>query len=218
MAGPYEFLEPEKTDCAPDVAKALTAAYALLAAEAGFLAPEEAAMLASKGLKPPKNWQPGGAAQQTVLLETPAGTVGVLLLPFADPAKPVGPETLKAAVDAARALKSRAALVAVVSPWGLAAENQLAQMADGAIHLLLGAGPGVGMRGRYMDNNRLLWVRAFEKGKSVSRIDMTALPGVGKDAAWKDNENVTVDAPQMDEGVSEDKAVEALFEWLDQPQ
>lgn len=150
-------------------------------------------------------------------LQTPSGVVAVLLLPAIDPAKPAPPALVGAVLDQARQARINAELVVAVSPWGLAEEKELLAKARGAIHLLLGAGPGTGLRGLVLDEGRVAWVRGFERGKSLAVVTVPVLPGAGRDAKWLENDSISCESLPLDDSVASDQEVDALFEWLEQP-
>lgn len=81
-------------------------------------------------------------------------------------------------------------LVLAVSALGAVKENKLFSEHDFSPDILLGGGPGAGMRGRLKNRGKTLWIRPYSKGKSVSFIRVFSLPGEDGFKKWVKGENV----------------------------
>jgi hypothetical protein len=81
-------------------------------------------------------------------------------------------------------------LVLAVSGLGAVEENKLFSEYDFSPDILLGGGPGAGMRGRIKNRGKTLWIRPYSRGKSVSFIRVFSLPGEDGFKKWVKNKNV----------------------------
>jgi hypothetical protein len=81
-------------------------------------------------------------------------------------------------------------LVLAVSALGAVEENRLFSEHDFCPDILLGGGPGAGMRGRLKNRDKTLWIRPYSKGKSVSFIRVFSLPGEDGLKKWVRKKNV----------------------------
>lgn len=81
-------------------------------------------------------------------------------------------------------------LVLAVSALGAKKENKLFSEYDFSPDILLGGGPGAGMRGRIKNRGKTLWIRPYPEGKAVSFIRIFSLPGENGFKKWVKGENV----------------------------
>lgn len=76
-------------------------------------------------------------------------------------------------------------LLVGLSDWGWVGEREyLAQNPENVPDLLLGSGRGSGVNGRLGANDRCLWVRTYDKGRTLSEIQIFAWPERTSSFTW----------------------------------
>lgn len=214
LAGPNEFLPPAGLKSpTPKLARALAEAYEALGYDAIYPTHAETSWLRASGASLP------GVARETgdrpLIRVVEAG--GVRLGLVALPELPAGQETpprsmIDAAARAARDLAAKADLVAGISPWGATAEAALLSSTDAPFDLLLGGGPGPGLAGRLMEEDRTLWARSYTMGKAFHTIRVRALAErAGKGRRWIKDGNLFLDFKVLNKDVLDEPAMAALL-------
>ncbi|OLN27254.1 hypothetical protein DVDV_2220 [Desulfovibrio sp. DV] len=212
VAGPWEFAPevsaaPPEPDKLPVVAKA----HERLAYDAMAVTPQEMAILSERKAALPKGAQLLGDAPVTRVVNVGGQTIGLVYFPMPKDISAVVPDKLMdATAKAASELRGKVALVVGVSPWGAIDEEAFINTRSGAVDVLLGSGGGSGFASRLSKDSRTLWTRAYIKGKTINRLDLTALPGK-PGFTWKIGENFTAKVDPLDENFPQDAAVEALL-------
>lgn len=219
LTGPYEFLPPEGPTQrhTPALARALAAAHGALAPDLLALTGPEAAWLTAGGATAPAH-QRLGPGVRGVVLPTPGGAVGVLLLPPLPRAAEAAPDDMaREAVAQARALAARTRLVVALSPWGELAEDGFLRTAGPVVDILLGGGPGPGVAGRFSDDGKTFLARSYGRGKALHVIRIAAWPE--RTAAWKwvKDENLRLDFLSLTDAIPADPAMDALLGGFDLP-
>jgi hypothetical protein len=188
----------------------LKQAYELLGYDILMLSPADAATLNNAQVKAPVSWQGPLDAPAVVEREVPGGRLAFVLFPDAGRTDPAMEEEL---VRSARALRQegRFNLIVGVSTWGAAREQAFIQGHDPEFDILLGSGEGPGYAGLYLQDNRVLWVRAFTKGKSVLSVAMPALPPAGEKVVWKPETSVKTLSAPLGDGLQSDPEIQAIF-------
>ena len=199
LAGPWEFLDPNADKAPPDNnARILAAAFDKLGYDRGYATAEERQWLVDRGQALPRSFRVVDKKPVTEEREVGGHTVGLVYLPR-DPAH------ADAAIRAARELRPRVDLVVAVSPWGYRPESSALGDLAGAVDILLGGGPGKGVRGEVAENGRIFWGRSYTKGKGVLTVQLTQWPGKG--TAWVLDQNIVSDIVPLDDDVLDDDIV-----------
>lgn len=211
--GAFTFGQPAGGPAKKGLLAALAKAYESMNIDIGLLTPWEQATLAEAKVTPPAAWKPVSAAPVTSTFERAGKTIGVVLFPmYAKDQQTPPPEMVKAVLDAARELAPRVDLLVGVSGWGSTAEEALLATADEPFHILLGSGvPGAGLKGRVSNGTKTLWVRCYERGKALQRIDFFELPARGESMDWYLDENVRAQTEGLSTAYTDDPDTAALF-------
>jgi len=220
VAGPFELLPPEGPGerQTSELAKALVAAHAALAPDLLVLTPGEAAWLAESGATAPTH-QTLGPRAQGVVLPTPGGPVGVVLFPPLPPGAEAPPEAMaQDVIRQARELAAQVRLVVGLSPWGELAEDQFLRAAGPVLDILLGAGPGPGVAGRFTPDGKTFWARSYGLGKALHAIRIAAWPERNPGWQWVRDENIRLDFKGLTEAFAADPAMQTLLDGFALPQ
>lgn len=214
MAGPYEFLPlgaPEDKH-GPDLARTLATAYDALGHDLLVLLKDEADWLASHGAPLPGGAESIGARVGMRVVSTPGGDVGFVLFPRLpkNSAEPMD-MTVEAVRKTAASLKDRTRLVVGISPWGALGEKAYIQQAPGSVDILLGAGPGPGLAGRFVSENKTFWARAYSKGRSMHVLRIGQWPQRQDGWQWEKDGNIRLDFKVFKEDVPDDPAMRKLL-------
>lgn len=189
--------------------RALAEAYDRQGYQVGQLATIERAALNEAKARIPAGFS-SPADFETRLVQTKAGTVGLVLLPELTTPAPSDAQFAKAA-EMARSLRPKADLVIGLSPWGVDAEQLLIGRSDGAFHVMVGSGKGRGTPGLLAAFDKTLWVRPYAEGKAVGRIDILAMPGKDSAFKWQKDVNVRFDVVPLRDDVKDDPDTAALL-------
>jgi hypothetical protein len=211
IGGGYEFAKPGADNgTSPDTVGLLGKAYAMLGYDIFLLSPTDALAIGNAGLKLPKGWQPPLDKPRVVTRTVQGGSLAFVLFPDTGRADAAQEAEL---VELARSLRAegRHNLIVGVSTWGSPRENDFILSREPVFDIVLGSGEGPGYAGIYLQDNRVLWVRAFTRGKSVHTVTIPALPAPGVKAVWDPEVSVTTLAAPLGDGVAADPEVEAIF-------
>jgi hypothetical protein len=155
-----------------------------------FVTAYEREVMAKAGVKPRPAWL-GSASLEQHVLHGPGPKVGVILLPQLNRSDaPLPADLLRQLGEAVQHLRSTTRLVVAMSPWGYAQELELLKSAGPLPDVLLGSGPGIGLAGQLSASGKTAWVRAFAQGKSITRIEIMALPEHNSTFKWTEEKNI----------------------------
>lgn len=105
--------------------------------------------------------------------------IGLVYLPLMQPAGPDDGAFIQAMLALGMLVHEMRPLVDLVvgiSPWGQAMEQDYLEAAKPHLDILLGAGPGAAMPGRFEKEGRTLYLRPHDKGKTLAVIRLTGHP------------------------------------------
>ena len=198
----------EKHGLYPAQARVLVDALKTMDYDFGSLTEFESELFEDAGVEPPDGWvvldEP-----RLATLSTPDGHKVALVL-FPD--LPEGED--RPSKNLVRKLEKLMAgaredhdLVLAVSPWGMWPEKDYLNETEAGPDILLGAGPGMEVQGTFMARDRVFWVRAYSKGKSINRIDLMAWPDKA-DRTWTpDDDTIRAEFGTLRDTVPEDPEV-----------
>lgn len=211
IGGGYELAKPgAENGTSPDTAAMLKNAYERLGYDIFLLAPSDALAFEKAGVKAGKGWEGPLEKPRVVTRAVRGGSLAFVLFPDTGEADAATEAEL---VELARSLRAegRHNLIIGVSTWGSPRENDFILRREPVFDIILGSGEGPGYAGIYLQDNRVLWVRAFTRGKSVHTVTIPALPAPGAKVVWNPEVTVTTLAAPLGDGVAADPEVEAIF-------
>lgn len=211
IGGGYEFAQPgTESDRHPAAVANLKKAYELLGYDIFLLSPTDATVLRTTKVPAPKGWQSPLEAPGLVVRDVPGGRLAFVLFPDTGSPDPAMDEEL---IRYARKLRDegRYNLIVGVSTWGAARERDFIEQHDPVFDIVLGSGLGPGYAGLYLKDNKVLWVRAFTKGKSVLSVAMPVLPPAGGKVVWAPETSVKTFSAPLGDGLAADPEIRAIF-------
>jgi len=122
-------------------------------------------------------------------------------------------DQIKKLSTAIKAERKKVKLLLGLSDWGWVGEREyLAKNPDAVPDLLLGSGRGSGVNGRIEANGRCIWIRPYDKGRTVSEVQVYAWPDRSKPFAWKEPDNIKSLSIGLGDNYQDNPDVGALFQ------
>jgi len=217
VAGPHEFLPQSEFDTVPSLvfAPGLIDAYEMLGYQRVYISPQEKDWLEKYGEQPlPDFFRTLDDAPFTEVVEVDGLRVGVVGFPvppqFFEPSQ----QDVDAIVQAARSLQGQADIIVGISSWGRQRESFYLQHAEPVLDVLLGSGPGSGMRGVIEGAGSTYWVRSLTKGKYMLVLDINRLPDGAGQRQWKSPGTIRDEFVELGSRIPDDQQVRALFKGI----
>lgn len=219
VAGAFELLPLTKSGMdSSDLAQALSRIYDRDGYDVGFMVPGEEEWLNDRGASVPEGWVTASDRVGQRIFDKDGVSVGVVFFPkLLKGSRTPTSMQMRAVARKAESLAERCDLVVGLSPWGGQAEQDLLKDFAPPIHLLLGSGPGPGLAGRFSDDEKTLWVRAYRRGKALHRIRVRALPTRDADWKWIKDGNVSVSLEVLNQDVQEDPETRTILDGYSLP-
>lgn len=196
-------------------APGLIDAYELLGYQRVYISPQEEQWLEEHGKQElPAFFKTLGEEPFTEVITVDGVRVGVVGFPMPPQYFEPQQQDVDRIIQAARSLQDRADIIVGVSSWGRERESFYLQHAEPVLDVLLGSGPGSGMRGRIEGRGKTFWVRSLTKGKYMLLVDIAALPGGQETPRWKQPETINDDFVELGARIPDDQQVRELFQGL----
>lgn len=171
-------MNPDGTTPDPRILDSLMQAYRLIGYDIGLAGQAEAEALARLGIEPEPVRRTAENAPFTVIETASGDRIGFIRFPSLPQGRDIPPQRLIEEIS--RRIKQErdsVRLLVALSDWGWVGEREyLAQKPDFVPDILLGSGRGSGVNGRIEANGRCLWVRPYDKGQTVSQIQVQSWP------------------------------------------
>lgn len=194
------------------MAPALAEAYQALAYDIGYNVREDADWLRAHDMKAPQPFKTASKQVQVSIFNKADKKIGVLMLPtlLKGTKKPTS-MMLRTVVQKSKQLAKRTDLVVAVSPWGMEGEFELLKNHIPEIDVLLGGGPGPGIAGRFMNNSKTFWARAYSKGKALHLIRLGEWPKRTDSWKWSKGKNLNLDFKTLTTDVAENAQMKEIL-------
>jgi hypothetical protein len=186
VSGGWEFINPNGTMPDKRVLESLLQAYQMLNYDIGLVGAFEAENLGLLGLAVEPARKTAAEAPFTVLTTTGGDAVGFIRFPSLPPGEDTpSSDLIKTIATRVRAARPSVRLLVGLSDWGWIGEREyLAQNPADVPDMLLGSGRGSGVNGRIEADGRCLWVRPYDKGKTVSNVQIMTWPDGNGPLSW----------------------------------
>jgi len=211
ISGGYEFAPfGTETDRHPAVIAPLKKAYDLLDYDLLVLSPSDATVLKSTKIPASADWRGPLARPEVLSKDAQGGRLAFVIFPDTGQPDPAMEDDLVRFAESLRA-EGKHSLIIGVSTWGATRESEFIDKRKPVFDIILGSGEGPGYGGLYLKDNRVLWVRAFTKGKNVHTVTIPALPQPGTKVTWDPEVSVFTAAVALGGEIPSDPEIEALF-------
>lgn len=202
----------------PALAQALAKAHGTFGYDVLALMPEEKKWLEDNDAIAPTPATVIDSRVQAVTVPVAGGEVGFIILPkLQKNAKKPLDMTVRSISKLVESLHKRTKLVVAISPWGHLAEDHFLRNADNVPDIMLGAGPGPGIAGRFSRDGKIFWARTYGRGRALHVIRIAEWPTRDDGWKWVKDKNLRLDFRPLNESVATDPAMEDLLDEYDLP-
>lgn len=110
-------------------------------------------------------------------------------------------------------LRNKVRLVVGLSGWGWLGENEYLMKNPKTVpDLLLGSGRGSGLNGRVLADDRCIWVRSYDKGRSICEIQIYEWPDRKNSFAWTVSKNYNTSSIGLNDTYKDNPEVAAVLQ------
>lgn len=185
-------MRPGDTPPTSSELEGMAKAYELLHYNVGFLPEKEAQALKQAGVEPDASRKTSKDSSFAVATIRNGDKIGFLRLPSLRPGQDTpSPELIKKISTSIKEKRKEVQLLVALSDWGSFGEREyLAQKPEAVPDFLFGSGAGSGVNGRILADGRCVWVRPYDKGRTVSEVQVYAWPDRSKPVVWKEPDNL----------------------------
>jgi hypothetical protein len=214
VSGGWEFFRHNGNPGLAKTMVALSKAYNAMHYDVGLLSAREAEAMAEDNV-PRWPWQKTAEEEPFTVVEVADGRkVGFLRYPslpqgVAGPSKTV----LARLSNEIKAYRDKVDLLIGLCDWGWVAESGYlksnpAQVPD----MLFGSGSGSGINGRVQAVGRCLWVRPYDKGRSLAEVKVLQWPERENSFAWEEAKNYTSTSIGMNDEIEDNPEIDAILQ------
>jgi len=193
---------------------ALAKAFDLIKYDVGFLAEREASGLSGTDVPFDATRETASEAPVTAIATQKGDKIRFIRFPslpkgLKEPSRDIIDKVSR--MITAERKKSR--LVVALSDWEWIGEREyLAQNPKVVPDILLGSGLGSGVNGRVGAEGRCLWVRPYDKGRTIGKIELMAWPDHTRSFKWKLSENVRCTSVGLGDEYMDNPDVSAILQ------
>ena len=193
---------------------ALAKALHLINYDVGLLAGGEASELSGTDVPFDATRKTASEAPVTVIAIQPDDKIRFIRFPSLPRGQDVpSRDTIDKLSRKVMAERGNSRLVVALSDWGWIGEREyLAQNPKGVPDILLGSGLGSGVNGRVEAKGRCLWVRPYDKGRTLSMIQVMAWPNHSGRFKWELSGNVRCTSVGLGDQYMDNPDVSALLQ------
>jgi len=214
VSGAWEFMRPAYD---PEPARTLTdlnKAFNAMHYDVGLLSAQEAETLRENGVVL-QSWRKSAKEEPFTVVKIRDGRkVGFLRFPSLPDGTDEAPQKLIARLSRQiRENRDKVDLMIGLCDWGWVAENAyLKSNPEYVPDMLFGSGGGSGINGRVLADGRCLWVRPYDKGRSISEVNVLQWPKRENSFAWDEAKNYTSASVGINDSIKDDPEINALFQ------
>lgn len=217
IAGGFEFAHKGVPSVQKDLLAALKQAFEFFDYDFGLLSKTENDAFEQAGIAPPESWKSVEQSPFRVKKLADGKTVGFLFFPSLADGQGVCDEKTLAKLSAqVVSLKSEVDLLVGVCDWGLLGERDyLARASLNMPHILLGSGRGGGVTGDLVAGGKVYYVRAYDRGRTVAEIHVSAWPRGKKEFLWEKGNTISSELIVLNHSFRDDLKIDQLFSNID---
>ncbi|NDV19192.1 hypothetical protein GO013_07135 [Pseudodesulfovibrio sp. JC047] len=214
ISGAWEFMRPQGTLASTSVLRSHIRAYSFMQYDIGFVSKEEKDILAQKGMQRP-SWQQSHDEAPVTFLTTKTGDkVAFVRFPSLPPGEDTPNTQLITHIEQSiKSVTPQVQLVVGISDWGWLGENEYLRNNSRYVpDVLLGSGRGSGLNGRLLAEDRCIWVRPYDKGRSLCKVQIFEWPTRKNSFAWSVSKNYNTSSIGLNDTYADNPDVAAFFE------
>ncbi|WP_394699954.1 hypothetical protein [uncultured Pseudodesulfovibrio sp.] len=214
VSGGWEFFRPNGNPGLTKTMVSLSKAFNAMHYDVGLLTAREAKALTEDDV-PRWPWQKTAEEEPFTVQEIDGGRkIGFMRYPSLAP-KADGPsEALVAKLSKEiKAYRAQVDLLIGLCDWGWVAESDYLKSNPSQVpDMLFGSGGGSGINGRIQADGRCLWVRPYDKGRSLVEVNILQWPERENSFAWEEAKNYTSASIGMNDAIEDNPEIDALFQ------
>ncbi|MUM78199.1 hypothetical protein GKC30_11185 [Pseudodesulfovibrio sp. F-1] len=207
-------MNPDGTMPDPRIVDRLITAFEMMPYDIGLIGSFESEILSRLGLEP-EPFRMTAEASPFVVLESSAGDrIGFLRFPSLPLGVDIPSRQLIQKISSQiEDQRDSVRLLVGLSDWGWVGEREyLAQRPPAVPDILLGSGRGSGVNGRIEADGRCVWVRPYDKGQTVSEVQIRAWPVRSKDFRWKEPDTIRPLTVGLGDDIDDNPDVDAVLQ------
>lgn len=187
VSGGWEFFRPSDDDPNPELMAGLSKAYDFMNYDVGLLSKTGAKHFAKGGIKADTSRKSAEEEPITFVTTSSGDRIAFVRFPTLREGSDI-PSNFIVDKTASNIRKARRGtkLVVALSDWGLIGEREyLLRNPQFVPDILLGSGRGSGINGRVEADGRCIWVRPYDKGRTVNEVTINSWPDRSKPINWE---------------------------------
>lgn len=179
-------MRPDGEKPSPEVLVGLAKSFDLMKYDIALLAQDEAVALNKIDIQVDSTRKTERQAPFSVITTSNGDRIGFLRFPSLASGKDIPSENMIRKIgQTIKDKRTHVQLLIALSDWGWVGEREyLAQNPDVVPDILLGSGHGSGVNGRIEADSRCVWIRPYDKGRTVNEVQVYTWPERTKPFAW----------------------------------
>ncbi len=194
VSGGWEFVRPNGIPSTSKQLSGLATSYNIMNYDIAFLGKQEAEILKKYGVTADNGRKTSEQSPFSAITMDSGASVGFLRLPSLNTDDDTPSNSLVKKISRlVKMYRPKVQLLIGLSDWGwLGERDYLAKAPKDMPDILLGSGSGSGVNGRIEADGRCVWVRPYDKGRTVSEVQVFTWPDRTKPFTWNTPEKITI--------------------------
>ena len=207
-------MHPEDEKTAPEVLNGLAKSFDLMKYDIGLLAKSEADVLNDAGVLAEDWRKTAKEAPFTIINSSNGDKIGFMRFPSLPSGEDIpSPDLIEKITRTIKKNRDSVRLLIGLSDWGWVGEREyLAHNPNFVPDFLFGSGRGSGVNGRVEANARCVWVRPYDKGRTISEIQVYAWPDRSASFVWKAPDNIKTFSTGLGDQYQDNPDVSAILQ------
>lgn len=207
-------MRPNGAEPSQDFLNSLANAYELMKYDVALLGRTEAERFDEVGATTDSNRKTADDRPVSKIIIASGKSIAFVRLPSMSTGTDIPLETnVKTISDTIRSIRDSVDLVVGMSDWGWVGEREyLAMNPEIVPDLLLGSGLGSGVDGRVEAEGRCIWVRPYDKGRTVCELQIMEWPDRSKPFSWHEPDNFMSISTALGDQYPDHPAVSAILD------
>ena len=180
-------MRPDAPSLSRPLFSSLAKAYEFMDYDVALLGRVEASALAKFSVTPDPTRKTTAEAEFSIVAVEESRSVGFYRLPsLSEGENAADDDMLKAVGEAIEARRGQVDLLVALSDWGWFGEREFLAADVAHPDMLLGSGMGSGVNGRVESDGRCLWIRPYDRGRTVVELQLLQWPSRKPGFVWSE--------------------------------
>jgi hypothetical protein len=214
VSGGWEFMRPDNQISDPERLNGLAKSFDFMKYDIGLLASGEAKVFSDAGMVAEGWRKTAKEASFTIIKSSNGDKIGFIRFPSLPNGKDIpSSDLIKKIAKTIKKERDNVRLLVGLSDWGWVGEREyLALNPNFVPDFLFGSGRGSGVNGRLEANNRCVWVRPYDKGRTINEIQVYTWPDRSTQFTWKEPDNVKTISIGLGDQYQDNQDVSAILQ------